>query len=101
MIGWSDSLRLEMKQQKKNIGVIVRVPLASGLLTGKFSKQSTFTSGDHRNFNRNGEMFVCIVISWAIHTLLVYVIYIDRRYLQHVGQLFFNFCIYYCYYDDQ
>jgi len=43
--------------KKKNIGVIVRVPLASGLLTGKFSKQSTFTSGDHRNFNRNGEMF--------------------------------------------
>jgi aryl-alcohol dehydrogenase-like predicted oxidoreductase len=43
--------------KKKDIGVIVRVPLASGLLTGKFSKQSTFTSGDHRNFNRNGEMF--------------------------------------------
>ena len=43
--------------QKKNIGVIVRVPLASGLLTGKFSKNSTFTSGDHRNFNRNGEAF--------------------------------------------
>jgi len=43
--------------KKKNIGVIVRVPLASGLLTGKFSKQSTFTTGDHRNFNRNGEMF--------------------------------------------
>lgn len=43
--------------KKKNVGVIVRVPLASGLLTGKFSKQSTFTAGDHRNFNRNGEMF--------------------------------------------
>ena len=43
--------------QQKNIGVIVRVPLASGLLTGKFSKTSTFTSGDHRNFNRNGEAF--------------------------------------------
>lgn len=43
--------------KKKNVGVIVRVPLASGLLTGKFSKQSTFTTGDHRNFNRNGEMF--------------------------------------------
>ncbi len=43
--------------KKRNIGVIVRVPLASGLLTGKFSKQSTFTTGDHRNFNRNGEMF--------------------------------------------
>lgn len=43
--------------QKKNVGIIVRVPLASGLLTGKFSKKSTFTAGDHRNFNRNGEMF--------------------------------------------
>ncbi|MEA5425916.1 aldo/keto reductase [Arcicella lustrica] len=43
--------------KKKDIGVIVRVPLASGLLTGKFSKNSTFTEGDHRNFNRNGEHF--------------------------------------------
>lgn len=43
--------------QKKNIGVIVRVPLASGLLTGKFSKSSSFTAGDHRFFNRNGEHF--------------------------------------------
>jgi aryl-alcohol dehydrogenase-like predicted oxidoreductase len=43
--------------QKKNVGIIVRVPLASGLLTGKFSSNSTFTAGDHRNFNRNGEHF--------------------------------------------
>ena len=43
--------------RRKNIGVIVRVPLASGLLTGTFSKTSAFTAGDHRNFNRNGEMF--------------------------------------------
>lgn len=43
--------------QKKNVGIIVRVPLASGLLTGKFSQNSTFTKGDHRNFNRNGEHF--------------------------------------------
>lgn len=43
--------------QKKNVGIIVRVPLASGLLTGKFSNNSTFTAGDHRNFNRNGEAF--------------------------------------------
>ncbi len=43
--------------QKKNVGVIVRVPLASGLLTGTFSTNSTFTAGDHRNFNRNGEHF--------------------------------------------
>ncbi|MFN8344789.1 MAG: aldo/keto reductase [Spirosomataceae bacterium] len=43
--------------QKRNVGVIVRVPLASGLLTGKFSKNSVFTEGDHRFFNRNGEQF--------------------------------------------
>ncbi|MGG9960833.1 aldo/keto reductase [Ferruginibacter sp. SUN106] len=42
---------------KKNIGVIVRVPLASGLLTGKFSASTDFASGDHRQFNRNGEAF--------------------------------------------
>ncbi len=43
--------------QKKNVGIIVRVPLASGLLTGKFSKNSFFAGGDHRSFNRNGEQF--------------------------------------------
>ena len=43
--------------QKKNVGIIVRVPLASGLLTGKFNQNSTFTKGDHRNFNRKGEHF--------------------------------------------
>ncbi len=43
--------------RKKNVGVIVRVPLASGLLTGKFSEDSTFAAGDHRNFNRQGEQF--------------------------------------------
>nr|WP_321415820.1 aldo/keto reductase [uncultured Allomuricauda sp.] len=43
--------------KKKDIGVIVRVPLASGLLTGKFSQDSTFDVEDHRNFNRNGAAF--------------------------------------------
>ncbi|MES2797669.1 MAG: aldo/keto reductase [Bacteroidota bacterium] len=43
--------------QKRDIGVIVRVPLASGLLTGKYSKSTTFEAGDHRHFNRNGEHF--------------------------------------------
>ena len=42
---------------QKNVGIIVRVPLASGLLTGKFSKESSFSPEDHRNFNRNGEAF--------------------------------------------
>lgn len=43
--------------RKKDIGIIVRVPLASGLLTGKFSKDSTFEEGDHRFFNREGAAF--------------------------------------------
>lgn len=42
---------------KNNIGVIVRVPLASGLLTGKFDKNTSFDKEDHRNFNRDGEAF--------------------------------------------
>jgi len=41
----------------KNVGIIVRVPLASGLLTGKFSQQSQFAEGDHRHFNREGAAF--------------------------------------------
>ncbi|MBD3280738.1 aldo/keto reductase [Candidatus Dojkabacteria bacterium] len=43
--------------QNKNIGIICRVPLASGLLTGKFDKKSNFEKGDHRNFNREGQAF--------------------------------------------
>ncbi|MBU6122080.1 aldo/keto reductase [Hymenobacter siberiensis] len=42
---------------RRNIGLIVRVPLASGLLTGKFSPQTHFAADDHRNFNRHGEAF--------------------------------------------
>lgn len=42
---------------KRDVGIIVRVPLASGLLTGKFSRQTTFNPDDHRHFNRNGEAF--------------------------------------------
>jgi aryl-alcohol dehydrogenase-like predicted oxidoreductase len=40
-----------------NVGVIVRVPLASGLLTGKISRETTFAPNDHRNFNREGQAF--------------------------------------------
>ena len=43
--------------QKLDIGIIARVPLASGLLTGLFDSNTTFGSQDHRNFNRNGEAF--------------------------------------------
>jgi aryl-alcohol dehydrogenase-like predicted oxidoreductase len=43
--------------RRRDVGVIVRVPLASGLLTGKFDRNSTFASDDHRAFNRQGEQF--------------------------------------------
>jgi aryl-alcohol dehydrogenase-like predicted oxidoreductase len=43
--------------KKKDVAVIVRVPLASGLLTGKFNKNSEFGKSDHRNFNREGKSF--------------------------------------------
>lgn len=43
--------------QRRDVGIIIRVPLASGLLTGKFSKNTHFTADDHRTFNRNGEKF--------------------------------------------
>ncbi|MEO1678776.1 MAG: aldo/keto reductase [Pseudomonadota bacterium] len=41
----------------KGVAVIARVPLASGLLSGKMSKNTTFAADDHRSFNRNGEAF--------------------------------------------
>jgi aryl-alcohol dehydrogenase-like predicted oxidoreductase len=40
-----------------NVGILARVPLASGLLTGKLTARSTFVADDHRHFNRNGEQF--------------------------------------------
>jgi aryl-alcohol dehydrogenase-like predicted oxidoreductase len=43
--------------KKRNIGVIVRVPLASGLLSGKYDASTAFQPGDHRHDNRNGEHF--------------------------------------------
>jgi aryl-alcohol dehydrogenase-like predicted oxidoreductase len=43
--------------QRRDVGIIVRVPLASGLLTGKFSPQTQFAPDDHRNFNRDGAAF--------------------------------------------
>ena len=43
--------------RRRDVGVIVRVPLASGLLTGKFDRNSTFAAEDHRAYNRQGEQF--------------------------------------------
>jgi aryl-alcohol dehydrogenase-like predicted oxidoreductase len=43
--------------KQRNIGVIVRVPLASGLLSGKMTRQTTFSPDDHRTYNRDGASF--------------------------------------------
>ncbi len=45
------------RARASDVGVIVRVPLASGLLTGKFGHDTTFAPDDHRAFNRHGEAF--------------------------------------------
>jgi len=42
---------------EKDVGIIVRLPLASGLLSGKFSKDTRFDQSDHRNYNRDGQAF--------------------------------------------
>ena len=40
--------------QRRKVGILARVPLASGLLTGKMTRQTTFATDDHRQFNRQG-----------------------------------------------
>lgn len=42
---------------ERKVGILARVPLASGMLTGKLTKNSSFDADDHRNFNRHGEAF--------------------------------------------
>jgi len=43
--------------QRKNVGILARLPLSSGLLAGKMSNRSKFEADDHRSFNRKGEAF--------------------------------------------
>ena len=43
--------------KEKNVGILARVPLASGLLSGKMTKDREFAEDDHRNYNRHGEAF--------------------------------------------
>jgi aryl-alcohol dehydrogenase-like predicted oxidoreductase len=43
--------------RRRNVGVIARVPLASGLLTGKLRPDTSFPPNDHRNYNRQGQAF--------------------------------------------
>ena len=51
----ADNFLAEAK--RRDIGVLARVPLASGLLTGKMSRQTSFEANDHRSYNRHGEAF--------------------------------------------
>jgi aryl-alcohol dehydrogenase-like predicted oxidoreductase len=43
--------------ERRRVGILARLPLSSGMLTGKFTRSSTFTSEDHRAFNRQGQAF--------------------------------------------
>ncbi|HCV43384.1 MAG TPA: aldo/keto reductase [Bacteroidetes bacterium] len=43
--------------RRRQVGLLARLPLSSGMLTGKFNRQSTFAADDHRAFNRQGEDF--------------------------------------------
>lgn len=45
------------KAKEKNVALIVRLPLASGLLSGKLNRQSNFADNDHRKYNRDGQFF--------------------------------------------
>lgn len=45
------------RARERKVGILARVPLASGMLTGKLSSDSKFAADDHRNFNRHGEAF--------------------------------------------
>ena len=45
------------RAKEKKVGVLARVPLASGLLSGKMTRGTTFAPDDHRNFNQHGEAF--------------------------------------------
>jgi len=49
--------KLFPQAQAAGVSIIVRLPLASGLLSGKFTRQTEFTDGDHRNYNRDGQCF--------------------------------------------
>jgi aryl-alcohol dehydrogenase-like predicted oxidoreductase len=49
--------RFLVEAQRRDVGVIARVPLASGLLTGKLRRDTAFAADDHRQFNRHGESF--------------------------------------------
>ncbi len=51
------SERFFPEAKARQVGILARVPLASGMLTGKMTRDSQFSTDDHRNFNRHGEAF--------------------------------------------
>jgi aryl-alcohol dehydrogenase-like predicted oxidoreductase len=51
------ALEFFRKAKQRRVGVLARVPLASGMLTGKFTRETAFAPEDHRNFNRYGQAF--------------------------------------------
>ena len=52
----ADSFFAQARSEKR-VGILARVPLSSGMLTGKLTRDSKFAADDHRNFNRHGEAF--------------------------------------------
>jgi aryl-alcohol dehydrogenase-like predicted oxidoreductase len=53
-----DAIQQLLPQAKSaDVGIIIRLPLASGLLSGKFVRQANFSENDHRNYNRDGKFF--------------------------------------------
>lgn len=49
--------KLFQQAKERNVGIIVRLPLASGLLSGKYDSQTRFDTSDHRNYNKDGAAF--------------------------------------------
>ena len=57
MLRLKPSERVFPEAKARQVGILARVPLASGLLTGKMRRDSVFAADDHRNFNREGQLF--------------------------------------------
>ena len=51
------AVELLPQAKAKGVGILVRLPLASGLLSGKYTRETVFAETDHRNYNRDGQFF--------------------------------------------
>jgi aryl-alcohol dehydrogenase-like predicted oxidoreductase len=54
------------KAAEKGVAIIVRVPLASGLLSGKFNAETQFAQNDHRNYNGEAVMYIMKITYWVM-----------------------------------